>query len=165
MLQFEALIDMLVDIEVYRLVDIGSVLLVVMFGWKDVKQLFKQPDHQCQTAWREHRWGGLRSAAGQLDLWDFTGSAADVLVPEMLGTSIHSATGCVVWQQTATSISLLVYANSEIQSCDYCPRSIIITVFLFGLLVGCVLGGAFLHEVCVPFACITFLHELQRLAL
>lgn len=32
MLQFEALIDMLVDIEVYRLVDIGSVLLVIMFG-------------------------------------------------------------------------------------------------------------------------------------
>lgn len=32
MLQFEALIDMLVDIEVYRLVDIGSDLLVIMFG-------------------------------------------------------------------------------------------------------------------------------------
>lgn len=32
MLQFEALIDMLVDIEVYRLVDIGSILLVIMFG-------------------------------------------------------------------------------------------------------------------------------------
>lgn len=35
------------------------------------------------------------------------------------------------------TFSLFIYANSEIQSCDYYPQSIIITVFLFGLLVGC----------------------------